>query len=445
MNRHIALPWHTLLAYGSQAFPLAAAFIALQVIVPTHYAESTALSLSAIGLLLLVARLVDTFSDPLIGYWSDQSRAPLGKRKTFVVAAAPAIAISVWYLFTPPPDAGAAYLLGWTIAIYVAGTVSIVPMSAWGAELSADYNTRARVAGTRVAFGLLGTMAALLVPAVLTDGAEDLSATLDVIVTLVVVTLLLATLWAGIVVPDSSDTVLPENPLPAAWQLLREANPFRQLLVSFLLNAVGNAIPATLFLLFVTHVLEAPDKAGPLLFLYFICAALSVPIWVRLATRFGKHQVWSAAILVACLFFIGAPFLDADKFAWFVLIVAITGFATGADLSLPSAINGDIIEWDALRTGYRRPGLFFSLWGTATKLSYALAIGIAFPLLELLGFSATGENSDQAIRSLAILYGAPCILFKLAALWAMHGYPITSAVHAEIRRQLADKGISGDR
>ena len=126
---------------------------------------------------------------------------------------------------------------------------------------------------------------------------------------------------------------------------------------------------------------------------------------------------------------------------WFYVIVIATGFAAGADLALPSAINADVIEWDALTTGFTRPGLFFALWGTAAKLSYALAIGIAFPLLDLAGFSATGQNSDSSLTWLAVLYGAPCILFKLAAVWSMRGYPITSKVHADIRRQLEERAI----
>lgn len=427
-----------LAAYGSLAFPLAAAFIALQVIVPTYYAESTSLSLSLIGGLLLLARLCDTVTDPLVGYWSDQSKNRFGRRKVFVVAATPLVALSVWFLFNPAEDVGAFYLLCWTVCIYVAGTLAIVPASAWAAELSDDYNQRSLITGTRVAFGLAGTLAALVVPALVGNGeTQDLSTTLFIITLLVLVTLVISTIWAAVKVPDTAQTTLPSNSVSAALSLMKTPNPFRQLLLSFLLNAVANAIPATLFLLFVTHVLDAPDKAGVFLFLYFICAAAAVPVWVAISKRWGKHKTWSVAMVIACLFFLWTPFLDGDSIIWFYVIVAATGFATGADLALPSAINADVIEWDALESGYRRPGLFFALWGTASKLSYGLAIGIAFPLLEIAGFSATKANDGDALLWLAILYGAPCILFKLAAIWTMRRYPITEAVHAEIRRKLA--------
>ena len=212
------------------------------------------------------------------------------------------------------------------------------------------------------------------------------------------------------------------------------------------MNSIGNAIPATLFLLYVTYVIDAPQHAGPLLFLYFICAAVAVPFWIRLTHRRDKHLVWQAAVLLACVFFMWTPFLGADDLLWFYLIVAATGFATGADLVIPVAIKGDLIEWDEHHNGLRRPGLFFAAWGTATKLAFALAIGIAFPILELAGFSTgattdasnISDRADNGVLVLAVMYGVPSLAFKLAAVLAMRNYPVTRDVHEQLRR-----GITG--
>ncbi len=427
-------------AYGSNAFPLAAAFIALQVFIPTFYAESTGLSLSAVGIVLLIARLCDTVTDPIVGYLSDRTPTALHRRKLFVVVAAPLICVSTYYLFNPPGQVTWVYLLVWTIAIYVAGTLSIVPYAAWGAELSSDYHERSKITGMRVAFGLFGSLAALLVAVFFSsENSTHLDQTLFGVTCLVIVTILVTTVLLFVFVPDNKDITLPDNTIREAWKVISGPTPFRQLLMSFFLNAVGNAIPASLFILYVTHVLGAADKVGVLLFLYFVCSAVSVPFWVAVAKRFGKHQTWTIAILLAAAFFVWTPFLNEHTIVWFYVIVAVTGFATGADLVLPAAINGDLIEWDELHTGYKRPGLFFALWGTASKLSFALAIGIAFPLLDLIGFSATDANNANAIQGLSVLYGLPCIGFKLTALFLMRGYPITETVHRDIRKQLDDR------
>ena len=196
-------------------------------------------------------------------------------------------------------------------------------------------------------------------------------------------------------------------------------------------------MPATLFLMYTTHVLNAPEHAGALLVAYFGSAIASVPLWVRCSRRFGKHVSWRAGMLIACAFFMWTPFLGSGDEWLYVVIVVATGIATGADLILPAALQADLIDWDAAQSGYRRPGLFFAIWGTATKLAFALAIGIAFPLLDLIGFDPNGANSAHSITGLALLYGGAPIAFKLGALYVMNGYAITREAHDEIRRNLA--------
>ncbi len=429
------IPFSVLAAYGSMAFPLAAGFIALQVIVPTYYAQVLGLSLTAVGGILLAARLWDTITDPLVGFLSDHTPARLGRRRAWVVLSVPLVALSVWLLFNPAPGVGNGYLLGCAILIYIAGTMTIVPMNAWGAELSPVYHQRSRVSGARVVFGLAGTMAALLL--VDNSSNEALAESLYKISWLVVVALVIALPWMIAKVPDRASLEPSGNSLRGAFALLRQPSPFRRLLLAFMLNGYANAIPATLFLLFMTHVLEEPGLAGPILFAYFLCSAISVPFWVAMARRFGKHQTWCVAVFGSCLFFSGAPFLGLGDTVWYVMIVVGTGLMIGADLSLPHAINSDLIEWDALENKQHRPGLFFALWGTASKLSYALAVGTIFPLLDWIGFDATGSNPQEIVMWVAILYGGPSILLKLAAMALMWHFPIGEAEHNRIREALA--------
>ena len=422
-------------AYGAIAFALAGAFITLQVLIPTHYAETTALSLSTIGTIMLVARLWDTVTDPLIGFLSDKTPQRWGRRRFWVLGSVPLICLSIYFLFRPTADVGIGYLLGWTLAIYVAGTMAIVPFNAWGAELSPDYRQRNRVTGVRAAFGLTGTMAALLIPAILDQqGSGDLGLTLEVITWLAIVSLIVTSLLL-FAVPDDNPTYLSKTQVRDALKLILRPSPFRQLIISFLFNSAANAIPATLFLFYVTYVLKVPDLAGPLLFLYFICAALSVPVWIWIAGRFGKHRTWHWSIVTACLLFVWTPFFGEGDLVLYLIIVFGTGITTGCDLIIPSSMNGDLVEWDAVENEYRRPGMLFAIWGTTTKLSYALAIGIAFPLLDLFGFAAGADNSAGSLLALAVLYGTPCILFKVLALINMRNYPITEQVYQDILKR----------
>ncbi len=427
----------TLAAYGSLAFPLAAAFIALQVIVPTFYAQALGLKLAAVGAILLAARLWDLFTDPVVGYLSDRTPPALGRRKAWIVASAPLIALSVWLLFNPPEGVGNGFLLLATLGIYVAGTMSVVPLNAWGAELSESYHQRSRISGARVVFGLAGTLCALLL--VDNSSNEALQQSLSAITLLALAGLAVSVPTAALVVPDRARVIAGGNNLREALALLTTPSPFRRLLAAFMLNGLGNAIPASLFLLYVTHVLEAPGIAGPMLFTYFLCSAVSVPFWVGVSRRLGKHRTWCLAVIGSCIFFCGAPFLGSGDTALYAVLVVGTGVMIGADLALPSAINGDLIEWDALHNGQRRPGLFFALWGTASKLAYALAVGLIFPALDFVGFDPTISNLPEDVRLLALLYAAPSLVFKLTAITLMWNFPIDAVEHKRIRDLLQQR------
>jgi len=437
LNHSKRITNRALLSYSSLAFPLAAAFIVMQILIPTHYAEATGLSMTTIGIVLLIARLFDMLSDPVVGWLSDRTALATGKRKTWIVAASPLLAFSIYKLFNPDLSVNASYLLTWSVAVYAFGTLMIVPMNAWGAEMTSDYNQRSRITGVRAGAGLVGTLCALMIPAVLNSTDEtSLADSINAITWMVIVTLALAVLLATFLVSDRSRTTLPNHSIREMIGLLRLKTPLRQLISSFFFNGVGNAIPATLFLFYVSYVLKSPERTGQLLFLYFICAVLSIPLWINLCYRFEKHNVWIVAILVASLFFLWTPLLGEGDIAFFVVIVAITGVCAGADLFIPTSIKGDLIEWDMLTTGHRRPGIFFALWGKATKLAFAVAIGLAFPLLEWIGFDASADNTDSSLQALALIYGLPCIAFKLWAARLMWKYPITRDEHLRIRTQL---------
>jgi Na+/melibiose symporter-like transporter len=435
--------WTVLFSYGSLALPLAIGFLALQVFVPTYYAGVLGMSLTSVGVILLLARLWDTVTDPLIGYASERTPAWLGRRRIWVLCGVPVLALACWALFDPPSGAGAGYLLFWSAVVYMAGTMVIVPMNAWGAELSPDYHQRSRVSGARVIFGLVGTLVALVAPTLLGQGdARDLGEALETIAFMVVVGLGISGLLVLRFVPDRSTVVLRGGSILAAFSVLRGRTPFPKLLGCYLLNGIANALPATLFLLFATHVVQRPDLAGPWMAIYFSSMIVGTPIWVRFARSFGKDTCWRVGMAIACLAFSVVPFIGPGDEAIFVAVIVITGLAGGADLVLPASMQADMVDWDTLRTKSRRPGIFFAIWGTATKASFALAIGLAFPILDLVGFDASAEasNPPEQIMVLVTLYAIVPIALKLAALYFFRRYPLTPAAHARIRRRLEQRG-----
>jgi Na+/melibiose symporter-like transporter len=252
---------------------------------------------------------------------------------------------------------------------------------------------------------------------------------------LIVVLLPLAVATAVIVVPESRALERRALGWRQGLSVLYQNRPFRRLLAAYFLNSIANGLPATLFLLFVGHVLQAADWAGPLLFIYFACGVAGIPLWLKLSAAWGKHRAWIAAMSVNTAIFALVPLLGAGDQWWFLAICIATGIALGADLTLPASMQADVVDLDTLKSGRQRTGIYFALWGIVTKLALALAVGISFPLLELSGFQAeAARQSPQALLTLALLYSLVPAAFKLGAIAVFAGYPITADRQRRIRR-----------
>jgi Na+/melibiose symporter-like transporter len=205
------------------------------------------------------------------------------------------------------------------------------------------------------------------------------------------------------------------------------------LILAYLFNGIANGIPAALFLLFVEHVLGRPELSWLLLAVYFCAGLLGFALWLPLARRLGKHRSWALAMLFACGVFIWVPLLPFGEVWPFMLICLFTGLSLGVDMSLPSAIQADVVDLDRAHGGGERAGLFFGLWGMTTKLALALAIGLAYPLIEFAGFDPATETSN--LTALVLAYGLLPIPFKLVAAGLVWRFPLNRQALNELQRK----------
>ena len=452
MSRAARLSRSTLAFYAFPAFALAMPTIPVYVYLPTYYADTVGLGLTATGGALLAARMLDVVTDPMVGVLSDRYRWRWGRRRPWILIGALLAALGLLQLFQPPPTAGLVYLLAWAMVLYVGWTLVAVPYTAWGAEISDDYHERSRITGAREAAMIVGILAAGAVPAVMAaaGGTEEdglaAVAWLAILIGAPAITLLL---WRVPEPDPESDGGAGRRPSGAPvggqsrWRTVTEVarnRPFLRLLAAWFINGLANGFPAVLFPLYLQHALQAgPVARGGLIMVYFIAGVAAIPLWLRLSRRHGKHKAWCIAMAIACAAFIWVPLLGPGDIAFFVVICIVTGTALGADLALPPAMQADVVDLDTLRTGRRRAGLFFALWSMATKMALACAVGIAFPLLDLSDFDPGGINEGSALLALAVIYALFPTLLKAGAIMLIWGYPINARRQSIIRRRLLSR------
>jgi len=93
-----ALQWQ----YGAPAFALALFGVPVFVHLPKFYADVAGAPLAALGTAILLTRVFDGVTDPLVGALSDRTRTRWGRRRPFLAAGAMPLGLSVVALFGPP-------------------------------------------------------------------------------------------------------------------------------------------------------------------------------------------------------------------------------------------------------------------------------------------------------------------------------------------------------
>ncbi|SFR36784.1 MFS transporter [Litoreibacter janthinus] len=399
-----------LAAYSLFAAVLSGAGLPIYIYAPKYYADTYGVSLAALAAVLFGLRLFDVVQDPVLGWISER----LGVwRKAAVAAGAAVLALSMLGLFGVAPPIAPIWWFGLTITgLFTAFSFLTINFYAQGiAKAETVSGGHTTVAAWRETGALLGVCVAAVTPTLLQGVVPAPFAAFAA--GFAGVTIIAAALMA----PEWSGTVDHE---PTRMRAILADRTARRLLLLALVNATPLAVSSTLFLFYVESRLGAPGWEGALLVLFFLAAAMSAPVWARLASTWGEKVVLLLAMCIAITAFGCVLTLGEGDVVVFAVICIVTGATIGADLTLLPALF-------ARRMSVISPsgGQGFGLWSLVNKFTLAFAAAILLPALEAQGFvTGTGNNPEAALITLTLLYAlVPCAL-KLVAIGILLTTPL---------------------
>lgn len=431
------------LSYGLLSLPLALIGITFFVYLPKFYSDVVGLELAVISNIILLSRVWDALIDPVMGFVSDQTRSRFGRRQFWIALGLLPLAIS-FYFIVHPEFAGSsmsmsAWYLGWTLLFFLFWTLVSVPYESLGPELSFQYDERTKLFTYREGFLVFGTLLSGVFPVALETFFPELSFQQRLSILSVVYSGIL--LFAGglcfFQVQErkwSSKNISTTGIFRGALDVIKN-KPFFVLLAAYTISALGGALPATLILFYVEHVLGS-DQGSFFLVLYFFVGLLFLPIWVKLAARYEKKSVWLLSMAINTGAFAGVYFLGQGDLVLYGVLVAFSAIGYGATLAIPPSMQADVIDYDELRHGSRREGQHVGFWSISKKLSAALGAAIAFRVLDITGYVPSGEQNEETLFALRFLYaGLPCIC-NFVAIGVALMYPLDRRTHEQIRQTI---------
>ncbi len=426
-----------ILAFGSVQLPLGMIGLPIAIYLAPLYSGQMQLALQLIGISLILARLSDFITDPIIGIISDRWRPKIGRRRVWLIFGSVTMMAGVYLLFRPSPGIDITYFLAAVALVYLGYTMLLLPYHAWAAELSEDYHVRTRISSVSQAFSIAGLITSTLIPAYVQMQPGMTSADVMSALSVVIITLLpLCAALAFFFVPE------PEAPIrkapfsiTKAMKMLGSNRAFLQVTLLVLVATVGEVFRQTITVFFARDVVGVPN-IGVIYFLYFLAALLVVPGWVWLAKRIEKHRALALALVIVAATNALMFFVPKGGVYVFTALFILKGACYGAVLMLPHAMIADTTDIDTADTLDRQQGLFYAVTAMVQKMGYAAGSGLPLLLLGSVGYVSAGESRAEPLLALTISYSViPAVLVLIAAYMAWH-YTLTEARHRDIRAEI---------
>jgi Na+/melibiose symporter-like transporter len=434
----------TLLQLILFAFPsLPHSFVALplNIIIPAYYAAHTSVSLLQIASVTTLSRVLDAFLDPTIGYLSDRTRSPLGRRKPWVLAGALVCAVSIFFLFRPAPSANFVYYGVWSFLLYFGFTLFEIPRNTWTAEITRDYFQRARINTYVAGFNIVGSLVFWVMPLALVGitGTTAITGTsLSGIAILYAGLMPVAIILAVIFVPSGRKLAERLATLRELFHSLRNNKPlwsYNSLLAAW---GLGQGAFLSVIVIFLSDYMNMGADFPFLMIAYFAVSAAALPLWQKLIARYGKHRVWAVSMALDVSLrplILLIPIFGGGLFA-LIAVSSIGAFLNSPANICPGAVLGDVVDYDLMKTNVNKAGNIFAFNTLLVKATMAAGAGLAFTMLDRFHYRVGHANTAHANMGLIICYLVfPAIMYFIAATIAWR-FPIDAARHSIIRRRI---------
>ena len=196
-----------------------------------------------------------------------------------------------------------------------------------------------------------------------------------------------------------------------------------QILCAGVVAAIGRTINAALALMYYRFVLELSEaQVTQAIFpIFTLSIVISIPLWISLSKRYGKHlPACASAGGLGVMGIIAYPLLPVGL-VWPSLIVSsIAGILCGAVFLIDSMIT-DLIDADEVETGHRKESLYFAAWKSGLKVARALAFVVIGLVLQLMGLDLSRDAvSESKQLGIVLLFGITvglCFVVAACIIW----------------------------
>lgn len=394
-----------------------------------------------VGIIMMIARVVDAFTDVTMGRICDRSKTtPVGKFKPWIRRMCGPVAIASFLIYQSSlADMPMAFKIGYLFVTYILwGSIfytSInIPYGSMASAVSAEPSDRQSLSTFRT---MGGTLAGLIIGAGVPmvayetiDGKSVLSGSRFTIIAgvcsvlAVVCYMLCYTLTTERVKTEPA----PQEKSNSVFVMLKNAAKNRALISIIVASIVMLLAQLTLqgmanyvYPNFYGNTAAQSASSLFMMVFMFVAAAVAKP----LANKIGKAEMSVLASVMAAVICVLLFFIRPENVWVYVALMGLCWFGLGMFQMVCWALITDVIDYSEIKNGIREDGSVYALYSFARKLGQAASSGLTGALLSMVGYSQETAFDTEVVNGIFnISTVVPAIGFVLLALILWFWYPL---------------------
>ena len=390
-----------------------------------------------VGIVMMIARFVDAFTDVTMGRICDRSETKAsGKFKPWILRMAGPVAIASFLIYQSGlADRSVGFKIVWLFVTYILwGSVfytSInIPYGSMASAISAEPGDRQSLSTYRT---MGGTLAGLLIGAGVPMWAYDEvngnmvlnGPRFTTIAGLFSVFAVICYLICYFLVTERvrTESYETEGAKNGVWQMLSNAFRNRALLsiiaasvVMLLAQLTMQSMANYVYPNFYRSTSAQSASSLVMLVAMLISASVARPV----AERIGKAELSAGSNLLAAGVCVLLFFVRPQKVWVYVFFIALCWLGLGMFSMVSWALITDVIDYSEIKNGVREDGGVYAMYSFARKLGQAAAAGVSGFLLTSIGYTReTAFDADvvNGIFNISTLVPGVGFLLLAAILW----------------------------
>jgi GPH family glycoside/pentoside/hexuronide:cation symporter len=447
-----------MLAYGTGDLGMSVAWSFLGGYTTFFLTNAMKLSPAVVGMIILISRVFDGFSDIIMGVLVDRTRTKIGKARPWMLRAAIPLGIAFGLFFFVPPFGTTGKII-WVFITYnlvstVCFTAASIPYAALSPLMTRDAGSRLGLNVTRMLCAILSGLiaASISMPVINALGGDGEPKAWFALATGYAVFMTIMILLCAALTKErySGDETKTDNvPFKKALGGLLKNKYWAIMTVCMVLYFVLQNISSGVNIYYFTYVLHNNNAMGLAAISMSLPLLIGIGLSPMLAKKFGKGNLARFSAFAGMF----APLIAAinpENMIIILLKAALSGLIMAPFASVGFAMIADVCDYGYWKTGIRAEGLINSACGFGTKVGAGLGSAAVSWILAFSGFNESlgefGQTPGVIFSMKFMIIGLPIIICALqfAFLWFYKLDKQYPHIMAELEARESEKsGVAG--